>query len=183
MVDAVRAFTSAAEFAVRSSPRFSLPRPALPHHLGTSHHHISHISRPARRYLHRYRYGFWWAYIRKDDAQSARMARRAEAAAAQHTTNIDTLERQRRLIMSECACVRMRVPPHPTESSHPRRYHGLGMLAADRGPALGDNTAGRPLRRRELLAPLHRQVGALAPSADLLRCADNLRMTRAEKAD
>jgi hypothetical protein len=58
---------------------------------------------PGAKYLYRYRYGLHTAYIQKDDAGSAVAAEQAEAAASQRTTNIDTVERERRLIMGGVA--------------------------------------------------------------------------------
>ena len=57
------------------------------------------------RYLHRYRWGFLWQYVRKDDRGSAAAAKLAEAAAARATINIDAVERQRRSIMSGTAAL------------------------------------------------------------------------------
>ena len=55
------------------------------------------------RYLYRYRWGFLWAYVAKNDRAAAAAALRAEAAAAKRTVNIDDVERQRRYWMSVTA--------------------------------------------------------------------------------
>lgn len=55
------------------------------------------------RYLYRYRWGFVWAYIAKNDSAAASAALQAEAAAAQRTVNIDAVERSRRYWMSATA--------------------------------------------------------------------------------
>lgn len=58
---------------------------------------------PSARYLYRYRWGFSWAYIAKNDSAAAAAAQTAEAAAARRTVNIDGLERERRYWMSAVA--------------------------------------------------------------------------------
>ncbi len=58
---------------------------------------------PSARYLYRYRWGFLWAYVAKNDSAAAAAALRAEAVAMRRTVNIDALERQRRYWMSATA--------------------------------------------------------------------------------
>ena len=55
------------------------------------------------RFWSRYRWGFLWAYVAKNDSAAAAAALRAEAVAARRTMNIDALERERRYLMSAAA--------------------------------------------------------------------------------
>jgi hypothetical protein len=55
------------------------------------------------RFWSRYRWGFLWAYVAKNDSAAAAAALRAEAVAARRTMNIDALERERRYLMSATA--------------------------------------------------------------------------------
>jgi hypothetical protein len=83
----------------------SAPAPAPPEGRRVMWWTLSVPSRapPTARYLYRYRWGFLWAYIAKNDSAAARAALAAEAAAARRTVNIDALERERRYMMSAVA--------------------------------------------------------------------------------